>query len=147
MKLDFKRIGSHNLPLPKYESEESAGLDFRAACNVTLFPNKESLVPLGFAMELDPDYCLFLIPRSGLGAKKGIVLGNLIGLIDPDYRGELMAKIWYRRMDGPSFDIEEGDRICQGIIMPRIVANSINEVDELSDTSRGKGGFGHSGVK
>lgn len=146
MTLKFKRIGNHDLPLPAYESEYAAGMDLRAANDCVLYPLQEVLIPLGFAVEIPNPYSMILLPRSGLGSKSGIVLGNLIGLIDPDYRGELMAKVWYRRAEGAPFTINRGDRICQALLIPRIVSDII-EVSELSETARGKGGFGHSGTK
>jgi len=146
MSVKFKRIGNHNLPLPSYESEFAVGFDLRARKSYTLRPGDEVLVPCGWAVELPPAYGMYLFPRSGLGVKFGIVLSNLTGVIDSDYRGEIMVSLWYRRTEGKLFKIEEGDRICQGVLMPRIVSDFV-EVDELNDTKRSTGGFGSSGVK
>ena len=146
MSIKFKRIGQHNLPLPSYESDAAVGFDLRARKSYTLMPGDEQLVPLGWAVELPPAYGMYLFPRSGLGVKYGIVLGNLTGVIDSDYRGELMVSLWYRRSEGRAFKIAAGDRICQGVLMPRIVSDFV-EVDEIEDTKRSVGGFGSSGVK
>lgn len=146
MTIKFKRIGQHNLPLPAYESDAAVGFDLRAAREYTLMPGDEQLVPLGWAVELPPAYGLYLFPRSGLGAKDGIVLGNLTGVIDSDYRGELKASLWYRRIEGRPIKIKKGDRICQGVLMPRIMSDFV-EVDEIEDTKRSIGGFGSSGLK
>lgn len=146
MSIKFKRIGQHNLPLPAYESDAAVGFDLRARKSYTLQPGEEALIPLGWAVELPAAYGMYLFPRSGLGVKWGIVLGNLTGVIDSDYRGELMASIWYRRSGGKPYTIEVGDRICQGVLMPRIVSDFV-EVDEIEDTKRSIGGFGSSGVK
>lgn len=146
MTIKFKRIGNHDLPLPSYESESAVGFDLRARKSYTLHPGNEVLVPCGWAVELPPAYGMYLFPRSGLGVKWGIVLSNLTGVIDSDYRGELMASMWYRRTEGKSFKIEIGDRICQGVLMPRIVSDFV-EVDKIEDTKRSIGGFGSSGLK
>lgn len=144
--LKFKRIGNHKLPLPSYETEYSMGFDLRSRKSYTLYPGNEILVPCGWAVELPSEYGMFLFPRSGLGSKFGIVLGNLTGVIDSDYRGELMASVWYRKSEGKPYKIEIGDRICQAVLMPRITSKFI-EVKEIENTKRSNGGFGSTGVK
>ena len=133
--------------LPAYATEHSAGLDLRAALDapLTLQPGDAALVPSGLSIHIaDPTLCAVLLPRSGLGHKHGIVLGNGTGLIDADYQGPLMISIWHRGRD--AFTIEPGDRIAQLVLLP-IVRATLNVVDTFVDTARGAGGFGHSGVR
>ena len=138
------RIGKE-LPLPEYATGGSAGLDLRACLDapLTLHPGETQLIPTGLSIYLeDPSTAALILPRSGLGHKHGIVLGNLVGLIDSDYQGELMVSCWNRGSD--SFTIEVGDRIAQLMIVPVIQAE-FDIVDEFAESDRGEGGFGHSG--
>ena len=131
----------------RYETVGSAGLDLRACIEnkLTLEPGKTEMIPIGFAMYLeDNNLSALVIPRSGLGSKHGIVLGNLVGLIDSDYQGELMISCWNRGQK--SFTIEKGDRIAQLVVVPIVQARFI-EVDEFAETNRGTSGFGSSGKK
>lgn len=139
-----KRIGTHDLPLPTYATDGSAAVDLRANVDAvfTLWDGQCRLIPTGFAMQIPDHLDLFLLPRSGIGHKHGIILGNGVGLIDADYRGEVMVSAW-NRSDDP-YVISPGDRICQAVLLPRITAEFI-EVDELDATERGAGGFGSSG--
>ena len=130
---------------PAYATTGSAGLDLRAclAHPLRLEPNAWQLVPTGMAIHLaDPGYAALILPRSGLGHKHGIVLGNLVGLIDSDYQGPLMVSMWNRGSD--SFSIEPGDRIAQLVFMP-VVQAEFNLVEGFDSSERGEGGFGHSG--
>ncbi len=134
-------------PLPAYATAASAGLDLRAALDeaLTLLPGDATLVPSGLAIHIgDPTLCAVLLPRSGLGHKHGIVLGNGTGLIDADYQGPLLISVWNRGKD--AFTIEPGDRIAQLVLLP-VVRATLNVVDTFVDTARGAGGFGHSGVR
>lgn len=133
------------VPLPEYSTDGSAGLDLRACLEnqLCLNPGHTELIPTGIAIYLeDPQYAALILPRSGLGHKHGIVLGNLVGLIDSDYQGELMISCWNR--GDTEFTIQQGDRIAQLIIVP-VVRTSFNIVDEFTQTDRGSGGFGSSG--
>lgn len=149
-KIDLKvldsRIGKQ-FPLPAYATEGSAGLDLRACLDeaLTVEPGKTHLVPTGLAIHInDPGLAATILPRSGLGHKHGIVLGNLVGLIDSDYQGQLMVSVWNRGQD--TFTIEPGDRIAQLVFVP-IIQAEFNLVDDFDNTDRGEGGFGHSGKK
>jgi dUTP pyrophosphatase len=138
------RIG-REIPLPGYATDGSAGLDLRACLDtpITLEPGQTHLVPTGFAIHLeDPGLAAVLLPRSGLGHKHGIVLGNLVGLIDSDYQGQVMVSVW-NRGDHP-FTISPGERIAQMIIVP-VVQVELEVVPEFSESARGAGGFGSSG--
>jgi len=140
------RFGS-DWPLPAYATEASAGLDLRAAleADLTLQPGDTALVPSGLAIHLaDPALCAVVLPRSGLGHKHGIVLGNGTGLIDADYQGPLLISVWNRSRQ--PFTIEPGDRIAQLVVLP-IVRAALQVVDTFADSARGAGGFGHSGVR
>ena len=131
--------------LPAYATAGSAGLDLRAclAAPLMLDPGKTELVPSGLAIHLDdPGLAALVLPRSGLGHKHGIVLGNLVGLIDSDYQGQLMVSVWNR--GAVSFKIEPGERIAQLVIVP-VVQVQLEIVDEFTASSRGSGGFGSSG--
>lgn len=147
-KIDLKilddRIGNQ-FPLPAYATEGSAGLDLRACLDGDLIvePGQTHLVPTGLAIHInDPSLAATILPRSGLGHKHGIVLGNLVGLIDSDYQGQLMVSVWNRGQD--TFTIEPGDRIAQLMFVPVIQAE-FNIVADFDTTERGEGGFGHSG--
>lgn len=149
-KIDVKildpRVGQQ-FPLPTYATSGSAGLDLRACLDdtVELAPGATTLVPTGLAIHIaDPSLAAVMLPRSGLGHKHGIVLGNLVGLIDSDYQGQLMVSIWNRGQD--SFTIEPGERIAQMVFVP-VVQAEFNLVEEFEATDRGEGGFGHSGRK
>jgi dUTP diphosphatase len=131
--------------LPAYATPGSAGLDLRACLDevVILQPGDTYLVPTGLAVHLaNPDYAAVLLPRSGLGHKHGIVLGNLVGLIDSDYQGELKVSVWNRGKE--AFTIEPMERIAQMVIVPVIQA-SFKVVDEFAASERGEGGFGSTG--
>lgn len=133
--------------LPQYATEGSAGLDLRAAIEEELVINagQTTFVKTGIAIHLgDPNFAAMVLPRSGLGHKHGIVLGNLVGLIDSDYQGELMVSVWNRSNE--PFTIKPLDRIAQMIIVP-VVQASFNIVDEFDETARGVGGFGSTGKK
>lgn len=149
-KIDLKvldsRIGKQ-FPLPAYATEGSAGLDLRACLDeaLTVEPGQTHLVPTGLAIHInDPGLAATILPRSGLGHKHGIVLGNLVGLIDSDYQGQLMVSVWNRGQD--TFTIEPGDRIAQLVFVP-VVQAEFNIVEDFDATERGEGGFGHSGKK
>ncbi|SOD54843.1 deoxyuridine 5'-triphosphate nucleotidohydrolase [Pseudoxanthomonas wuyuanensis] len=134
-------------PLPAYATEASAGLDLRAALEspLTLEPGDAALVPSGIAMHLsDPQLCAVVLPRSGLGHRHGIVLGNGTGLIDADYQGPLLISVWNRGHE--SFTIQPGDRIAQLVVLP-VTRVSLQVVDTFADSTRGAGGFGHTGVR
>lgn len=135
------------IPLPAYSTEGSAGMDLRAAITspLTITPGETVLIPTGVAIFLeDPGLAAVILPRSGLGHKHGIVLGNLVGLIDSDYQGELMISCWNR--GSTEFTIGTGDRIAQLVVVPVIQA-SLTVVDDFTATERGTGGFGSSGTK
>jgi dUTP pyrophosphatase len=134
-------------PLPEYATAASAGLDLRAALDapLTLEPGDTVLVPSGLAIHLgDAGLCAVILPRSGLGHKHGIVLGNGTGLIDADYQGPLMISVWNRGRE--AFTMQPGDRIAQLVVLP-IVRASLQVVDEFETSARGAGGFGHTGVR
>lgn len=144
LKILDKRIGTE-YPLPSYATEASAGLDLRACINepLQLAPGTTELIKTGIAIHIcDRNLAAMILPRSGLGHKHGIVLGNLVGLIDADYQGELLISCWNRSID--YFTIQPGDRIAQLIFVP-IVHAKFSIVDEFIATARGEGGFGHSG--
>ena len=135
-----------SIPLPEYETDGSAGIDLRACLEEKsiLEAGMSQLIPIGFAMYLeDPALAALVVPRSGLGSKHGIVLGNLVGLIDSDYQGELMVPAWNR--SEKDFEINPGDRIAQMIIVP-VVQARFNIVDSFEETLRGDKGFGSSGI-
>jgi len=138
------RLG-RDWPLPAYATDGSAGLDLRAclAAPLVLDPGRTELVPTGLAIHLDdPGLAAVLLPRSGLGHKHGIVLGNLVGLIDSDYQGQVMASVWNR--GAASFTIEPGERIAQLVVVP-VVQVRLEVVDAFTASERGAGGFGSSG--
>ena len=138
------RIGS-DIPLPHYATSGSAGLDLRACIDqdIQLKPGQTELIPTGLAIYLgNPGYAAMLLPRSGLGHKHGVVLGNLVGLIDSDYQGQLMVSCWNR--GNCDYTINVGERIAQMIIVP-VVQTEFELVDEFQTTDRGDGGFGHTG--
>ena len=133
--------------LPAYATAGSAGLDLRACINEALHiqPGTTHLIPTGLAIHLaDPAYAAMILPRSGLGHKHGIVLGNLVGLIDSDYQGELMVSTWNR--GSTEFVLNPMDRLAQLVIVP-VLQVGFNMVDEFDSSSRGAGGFGSTGKK
>lgn len=138
------RLGT-SLPMPTYATEGSAGMDLRALLDtaLTLEPGETHLVRTGLAIHLaDPGLAGMILPRSGLGHKHGIVLGNLVGLIDSDYQGELMISVWNR--GSTSFTLEPGERLAQYVIVP-VVQAELEVVEDFTDSLRGAGGFGSSG--
>ena len=138
------RIG-REIPLPAYATSGSAGLDLRACLEapLTLSPGQAQLIPTGLAIHLeDRGLAAVILPRSGLGHKHGIVLGNLVGLIDSDYQGQLMVSCWNR--SGTPFSISPGERIAQLVVVP-VVQVQLQVVQEFDESERGAGGFGHSG--
>ena len=138
------RLG-REIPLPEYATEGSAGLDLRACIDqpATLGPGETLLVNTGLAVHIaDPGYAAVILPRSGLGHRHGIVLGNLVGLIDSDYQGEILISCWNR---GPEpYVIEPGERIAQLVVVP-VARARFERVETFSETERGTGGFGHTG--
>ena len=145
IKLIDKRLGNEFI-MPNYATEGSAGLDLCACINETLTinPGDTILISAGFAIHIaDNSYAAMLLPRSGLGHKYGIVLGNLTGLIDSDYQGEIFVSCWNR--GNTLFKINPGDRIAQMIIVP-VAQPDFEFVDSFNETIRGSGGFGHTGV-
>ena len=144
LKILDPRIGK-TIPLPEYATYGSAGMDLRAALEQTteIKPGETLLVPTGISIYVeDKNMAAVVLPRSGLGHKHGIVLGNLVGLIDSDYQGQLFISCWNRGSD--SFSIDVGDRLAQLVIVPVIQAD-FEVVDVFVSTDRGSGGFGHSG--
>lgn len=144
VKLLDSRIGNE-IPLPHYATDGSAGLDLRACIEdeILLKPGQTELIPTGLAIYLEnPGYAAMLLPRSGLGHKHGIVLGNLVGLIDSDYQGQLMVSCWNRGQT--DYTVKVGERIAQMVIVP-VVQTEFDIVDEFQATERGGGGFGHTG--
>ncbi len=140
------RLGNE-FPLPAYATDGSAGLDLRALLDkpMTLNAGDTQLIPTGMAIHLaDPNYAAVILPRSGLGHKHGIVLGNLVGLIDSDYQGQLFVSCWNRGKE--PFTIEVGDRIAQLVIVP-VAQVEFDIVDDFNESERGAGGFGSTGVK
>lgn len=138
------RLGQ-SIPLPEYATEGSAGMDLRACLDqpLTIEPGETQLIGTGIAMYIgDPGYAATILPRSGLGHKHGLVLGNLVGLIDSDYQGELKVSCWNR--SNKAYTIETGERIAQLVIVP-VVQAALKIVDEFNESDRGSGGFGHSG--
>jgi dUTP pyrophosphatase len=144
LKILDPRIGKE-IPLPVAATPGSAGIDLRAALDAPLIlePGSSALIATGIAIHIgDPRYCAVILPRSGLGHKHGLVLGNLVGLIDADYQGPLMISCWNRGL--AAYTIAPGDRIAQLVFLP--VAQAVfRVVDEFAASQRGGGGFGHSG--
>jgi dUTP pyrophosphatase len=145
VKLLDERIGNE-FALPSYATAGSAGVDLRACLNdkLCIAPGETILIPTGLSIYIaDPGLAATILPRSGLGHKHGIVLGNLVGLIDSDYQGEVKISCWNRSND--HFTIEPGDRIAQLVFLP-VVQVALQVVDDFEQTQRGEGGFGHTGV-
>jgi len=146
LRLIDKRLGNE-FPMPEYATSGSAGMDVSACLDepLELKPGETSLIPTGFAIHVeDTGLAAVLLPRSGLGHKKGIVLGNLVGLIDSDYQGQVYVSCWNRGHE--SFTMNPGDRIAQMVFMP-VVQAAFEIVDEFDESHRGEGGFGHTGVQ
>ena len=148
--IEFKRLDPRlgaEFPLPAYATALSAGLDLRAMIDqaIELAPGEAQLVPTGLAIHIgDPGLCAVILPRSGLGHKQGLVMGNLVGLIDADYQGPLMVSLWNRGRF--PITITPGDRVAQLVFLP--VARAVfRQVDEFERSERGEGGFGHTGVR
>ncbi|HTI95392.1 MAG TPA: dUTP diphosphatase [Rudaea sp.] len=146
LKILDPRVGTE-IPLPAPATAGSAGMDLRAALDapLTLVPGASALIPTGIAIHVgDPDYCAVILPRSGLGHKHGIVLGNLTGLIDADYQGPLMISCW-NRAQAP-YTIAPGERIAQLVFLP-VARAQFRVVEEFAASQRGAGGFGHTGTR
>jgi dUTP pyrophosphatase len=140
------RVG-RDYPLPAYATAGSAGLDLRAILDapLELAPGATALLPTGLAIHLDdPGLAAVILPRSGLGHKHGIVLGNLVGLIDSDYQGQLLVSCWNRGQ--AAFTVQPGERIAQLVVVP-VVQVEFDLVDDFASSARGAGGFGHSGTR
>lgn len=138
------RLGNE-FPLPTYATAGSAGIDLRACLDGSLIlePGQTELLPTGLAIHIaDPTLAAMILPRSGLGHKHGIVLGNLVGLIDSDYQGQLMVSCWNR--GNTTFTVQPGERIAQLVLVP-VVKADFEIVDSFEESDRGEGGFGHSG--
>ncbi len=145
MKILDSRVG-RDFPMPQYKTEGSAGIDLSACLDnpITLLPGATELIATGMAVYISaPNWAAMLLPRSGLGHKHGIVLGNGVGLIDSDYQGELKVSCWNRSQQ--AFDIHPGDRIAQCIFVP-VAQVQFELVEGFPETKRGTGGFGHTGV-
>ncbi len=144
LKLLDKRLG-HDIALPAYATDGSAGMDLRACLEdaLTIQAGETHLIPTGLSIHIaDPDMAAVILPRSGLGHKHGIVLGNLVGLIDSDYQGQLFVSCWNRGQD--SFTINVGDRIAQLVFVP-VVQAAFEIVSDFDSSARAEGGFGHTG--
>ena len=145
LKILDPRLGD-SIPLPQAATLGSAGMDLRAALDapLTLSPGESALVPSGMAIHIgDPGWCALIVPRSGLGHKHGLVMGNLVGVIDADYQGPLMISCWNRGTQ--PYTIEVGDRIAQLLLVP-VAQARLNVVTEFKPSQRGEGGFGSTGV-
>ena len=144
LKILDPRVGD-SIPLPHYATDGSAGMDMRACLDesMEIAPGKTQLIPTGLAIHIeDAGLAAMLLPRSGLGHKHGIVLGNLVGLIDSDYQGQVFVSCWNRGSE--TFTVEPGERIAQMVIVP-VVHADFEIVDEFVTSERGAGGFGHTG--
>ena len=144
MRILDERVG-REFPLPAYATAGSAGLDLRACLDAPLLlaPGRAELVPTGIAIHLEnPGLAAVILPRSGLGHKHGIVLGNLVGLIDSDYQGQLMVSCWNRGTE--PFTVHPGDRIAQLVVVP-VIQVELEVVEDFASSQRAAGGFGHSG--
>ena len=145
LKILDDRLGD-SIPVPHYATEGSAGLDMRACIDeaLTVEPGQTELIPTGLAIHIgDPGLAAVLLPRSGLGHKHGLVLGNLTGLIDSDYQGQVFISCWNR--GSKSYDVQPGERIAQMVFVP-VEQVRFEVVEEFDDSARGDGGFGHSGT-
>lgn len=140
------RIGNE-IPLPAYATDGSAGMDLRACLDeaLRLAPGESALVPTGLAIHIaDRSFCAVILPRSGLGHRHGIVLGNLTGLIDSDYQGPLMVSLWNR--SAAPYTVQPGERIAQLVALP-VAQVRFDIVDDFAPSARGEGGFGHTGTR
>ncbi len=145
LKILDSRLGD-SIPLPHYATDGSAGLDMRAVIDepLTVEPGDTVLVPTGLAIHIeDPGLAAVLLPRSGLGHKHGLVLGNLTGLIDSDYQGQVFISCWNR--GAKAYEVQPGERIAQMVFVP-VEQVRFNVVEDFEDSDRGDGGFGHSGT-
>ena len=145
LKILDDRIGTEHFPLPEYATAGSAGLDLRACLDepLEIAPGEVKLIPTGLAIHIsDPGYAATILPRSGLGHKHGVVLGNLVGLIDSDYQGPLMLSCWNR--SETAYTIQPAERIAQLVIVP-VSRVTFDVVDEFTSSDRGEGGFGSTG--
>lgn len=145
IKIVNPRLGN-DIALPRYATDGSAGLDLRACLDqeLALAPGASELIPTGIALNIeDPELAAVILPRSGLGHKHGIVLGNLVGLIDSDYQGEVFISCWNRGRD--AFTVQPGDRVAQLVFVP-VVRAAFDIVDDFTASTRGAGGFGHTGI-
>ncbi len=145
LKILDPRIGD-SIPLPQYATDGSAGLDMRACIDepINVAPGETVLVPTGLAIHVaDPSLAAVLLPRSGLGHKHGLVLGNLVGLIDSDYQGQVFISCWNR--SSKSYEVQPSERIAQMVFVP-VEQVEFRVVEEFAATDRGAGGFGHSGT-
>ena len=145
LKILDPRVGNE-FPLPEHATEGSAGVDLRACIDGSLeiAPGQTELIPTGMAVHIeDPGLCAMILPRSGMGHKHGIVLGNLVGLIDSDYQGQLFVSCWNRSSE--SFTLESGARLAQMVIVP-VMQVDFDVVEEFDASERGAGGFGHTGT-
>ena len=146
LKLLDPRLG-HTIPRPQYATHGAAGLDLRACLEAPLLlqPGDTQLIPTGIAIHIeDPGLAAVLLPRSGLGHRHGIVLGNLVGLIDSDYQGQILVSCWNRGRD--AFEIGIGDRIAQMVFVP-VLQVELEEVEDFQESHRAAGGFGHTGYR
>jgi dUTP pyrophosphatase len=146
LKILDPRLGTE-FPLPDYATAHAAGMDLRALTQapLTLAPGEAQLIATGLAIHMaDPGLCALILPRSGLGHKQGLVLGNLVGLIDADYQGPVMVSLWNRGQNPQQ--VQPGDRIAQLVFMP-VVRAGFRIVHEFEESARGSGGFGHTGVR
>lgn len=144
LKILDPRVGKE-FPLPNYATDGSAGLDLRACidADITLAPGQTELIPTGMAIHIaDPNLAAMILPRSGLGHKHGIVMGNLVGLIDSDYQGQLFVSTWNRGTE--NFTLKPGERLAQLVFVP-VVQAAFDVVEAFDQSERGEGGFGHSG--
>ncbi|MEN8107846.1 MAG: dUTP diphosphatase [Pseudomonadota bacterium] len=144
LKILDARLGGE-FPMPHYATAGAAGMDMRACVDgpLEIAPGEAQLIPTGLAMHIEePGLAAMLLPRSGLGHKHGIVLGNLVGLIDSDYQGQVFVSCWNRGTE--SFTVQPGERIAQMVIVP-VVHADFEVVDDFAASERGKGGFGHTG--
>lgn len=145
LKIIDERLG-RDFPLPRYESAAAAGMDLRAMLteDTVIKAGQSMLIPTGFAMHIkDPSVCAVVLPRSGLGFKHGIVLGNLTGLIDADYQGQLFVPLWNRSCE--DFVLHPGERMAQLVFLP-IVRADFKVVDDFEESERAQGGFGSTGI-
>jgi dUTP pyrophosphatase len=146
LKILDDRLGKE-FPLPDYATALSAGMDLRAMCYgpVELAPGEAQLIATGMSIHIgDAQICAMILPRSGLGHKQGLVLGNLVGLIDADYQGPLMVSLWNRGLERRT--IQPGDRVAQLVFMP-VLRAGFRVVGQFAASARGEGGFGHTGVR